>query len=102
MDRRATYLNAMTGQTTVNAMTPLYFDSDRETIDQAALSLVADGSDARSLRILHIRNTLDIARFAVSEVLVPMLRRRSNVTVGAELRALEFSQEGGLAPRALS
>jgi hypothetical protein len=99
MDRRATYLNAMTGLTTVNAMTPLYFDSDQETIDQAALSLVADGSDARSLRILHIRNTLDVARFAASSALLPELRRRSNVTVSDELRALEFSSDGSLVSR---
>jgi hypothetical protein len=83
-------------------MTPLYFDSDRETIDQAALSLVADGPDARSLRILHIRNTLDVARFAASSALLPELRRRSNVTVGAELRALEFASDGSLVARAPS
>jgi hypothetical protein len=99
LDRRITYLNAMTGLTTVNAMTPLYFDTDRETIEQAALSLVADGGAARSLRVLHIRSTLDVARFAASEALVPELRQHDGVRVEERFGALEFRDDGSLVAR---
>jgi hypothetical protein len=94
MDRRATYLNSITSMTTVSSMIPLYFPTDRETIDQALMSLVADGADARFLRIVHIRNTLDVARFSASQPLLEELRNRPGVRVSDELRPIEFLADG--------
>lgn len=96
MDREVTYLNSITSMTTVSGMIPLYFSTDRETIDRATMSLVIDATDVASLRIVHIRDTLDVARFAVSEPLVEELENRPGVRVDRELQPIEFLPDGTL------
>jgi hypothetical protein len=96
MDRPATYLNSLTSMTSVSSMIPMYFPTDYETIDQAMMSLVADRADLQALRIVHIRNTLDVAHFTVSEPLVEELQQRPGVRVSPELRPVRFLADGTL------
>jgi hypothetical protein len=65
IDRAATYVNAITAQNPFKGGIPIYFDTDREVIDQAlrTIGLV----EPEDMRIMRIRNTLNLSEVDVSE-----------------------------------
>lgn len=95
MDRQVTYLNAMTSRNTVTAQIPLYFDTDRETLEKASLSL-GDGVRPENVRLIRIRDTLSLSRVEVSEALLPELRNHPRIKRIGEPREIRFSADGSL------
>jgi Lactate racemase N-terminal domain len=94
MDHRFTYINALTAVQPQVAKIPIYFDSDREAIEQAIASLAI--TDGRPPAVVRILDTLSVAHFEASEALLPEINKRSLLkTIGAA-REMEFTVEGNL------
>lgn len=98
MNKRFTYLNAVTSRNTICSNIPLHFDSDLETLRQTLLSVGA--IEPRNLRLLRIRDTLSLTHIEASEALLPELRNHPNVAHIADLRDLPFDAERNLTPMA--
>lgn len=74
IDHPATFLNAFTGMTPENGRIPIFFETDREALSTAHFN--SGVFDPRDLRIVWIKNTLELERLYASE---PFLREaRSN------------------------
>ena len=98
LDRKATYINALTALTPQTAKIPIWFDSDREAITQALRSLALD--DARSARVVRIQDTLSLGELMVSSALVDSLRKRDDIELLGQSREMHFSDGGNLMPLA--
>ena len=94
MDRAVTYLNSMTSQHTVASHIPLYFDSDRETIEHAAST--SGSREPDDLRLIRIHDTLSLGRFEASQALIPQLQRHPRVTAISSLKDMSFDTKGRL------
>ncbi|MGC9327255.1 MAG: lactate racemase domain-containing protein [Candidatus Hinthialibacter sp.] len=96
MDKRVTYLNAVTSRNTICSNIPLHFETDREMLEQTLISL--GDIPAEKIRLLRIRDTLHLTRIEVSEALIPEMKQRSNISAVSALHELEFDKTGGLMP----
>lgn len=94
MDKRVTYVNAVTSRNALCADIPLNFDTDREMFDWMVRSI--GDVDAASLRMLHISDTLNLIHLRASEALLPELREHPHVESIGELHEMEFTPEGDL------
>lgn len=94
IDRRKTVINCLTGGHPTGAMTPVYFDTDRECLE-AALSTVglAPATDAR---ILWIANTLHLAEVECSQAYLEQARARDDLELLSDLRPLPLDEAGDL------
>jgi hypothetical protein len=94
IDWHPTRVNALTASTPRNIRLPLIFDNDREAVTTllgtVGLATPLDG------RIGWIRNTLEIARLAVSLNVLPELRQKIECEVIEDHLPLEFTDEGEL------
>ena len=97
MDPQITYTNAIVARNTGTARIPITFATDRETIEQAVLSLGA-GLHARDIRLIRIQNTLSLATIVASEALIEELRINPQVSSVARPAEMTFDPEGTLAP----
>lgn len=95
MNREVTYTNSITAQNTCTARIPIYFDSDREMVEKAIWSLGAKGGPDR-VRLIRIKDTLNLTRIEASEALLPELSSREQVSSIGELRPMRFDSEGRL------
>ena len=94
MDRKKTYMNAITGISPEKAAIPLYLDCDREVLE-AAISTIGDIPPAGA-RIVHIRNTNDIHRISVSEAYIDEIKANPDLTVRGEWRSVHFDDLGNI------
>ncbi len=94
MDRKKTYMNAITGISPEKAAIPMYFDSDREVLDAAFLT-IGDTPPAAA-RIVHISNTNDIHRISVSAAYRDEIEATPDLTVIGEWQPLVFDSTGKL------
>jgi hypothetical protein len=94
MDHRSTYINALTAVQPQVAKIPIYFDTDREAIEQAIASLAI--TDGREPGIVRILDTLSVANFEASEAMLPEIKKNSVLKIRSEAREMEFSTEGNL------
>jgi len=97
MDPQITYTNAIVARNTATARIPITFATDRETIEQAILSLGA-GTRAKDIRMIRIQNTLSLATIVASEALIGELRTNPQVSSAAMPSEMTFDPEGKLAP----
>jgi hypothetical protein len=86
MDYRATRINCLTAGYPEGAILPVHFDTDREVID-AALA-IAGTRRIDQVRLMRIRNTLDLQELQISEACL------------AEKRSTEFAPVGPTAEMA--
>ena len=93
IDYEAAYINSMTSTTTKGAYMPMAFPTDYDAIRGAIKT--SNITDMDKLRMMHIKNTLEITRFSVTPNMVDELKARGCEPLGpaAELR---FSPEGAL------
>src|SRR5438128_4021170 len=83
MDKRVTYVNAMTSLTPHGAKIPIHFDTDRECIAQALASLAIP--DTRQAKVVRIVDTLSLANLEVSETYANLIQQRSDLeTLGSQ------------------
>lgn len=95
MDVGATYANVITSMSLGGAAIPLIMNTDREAISLAVKSVVRVKPE--DCRIVHIRNTLDLAEIRVSE---PMLKEVKANPARFEIRStaqpFDFDADGTL------
>lgn len=95
MDKRSTYLNAITSLNTVCSNIPLHFDDDRELLQHTFKSL---GNLKNGVRILHIRDTLNLTTVEVSESMIDDVKKHPNVRHVSELYDMKFDENQQLVP----
>jgi hypothetical protein len=66
MDRQKTWMNAITGISPEKGAIPIHFASDREVLG-ACLETIGD-TPSLDVRIVHIKNTMDVRRISVSRI----------------------------------
>jgi hypothetical protein len=95
MDRDATRLNALTSGYIETAKLPLDFASDSTMLDAALASVGTKPPD--QVRLLWIRNTLELSELASSTPYLAEAAARGDLEILSEPIALEFDAEGNLA-----
>jgi hypothetical protein len=98
MDRRVTYVNALTSLTPNGAKIPIHFDTDREAIERGLNSLGL--SDPAQARVVRIADTLSLERVEISEALVSQLAGRPDLEPDGAAAALGFDTTDNLPPLA--
>ena len=94
MDHRITYINALTAVQPQVAKIPIYFDTDREALEQAIASLAI--TDGRAPTIVRIVDTLSVAHFEASEALLPEIKKRPLLEILGPAQPMEFGADGNL------
>ncbi len=95
MDRKATYINGITGITPEKVRLPMYYETDRESLD-AALATIGL-TEPEQARIVWISTTLDLAEVEVSEVYRAEIENREDLEIVREAQELPFDKKGNLA-----
>jgi len=94
IDHHATYMNAITSSCPEAARIPPYYDSDREVIDTALKTIGPVG--AQNTRIVHILDTLRLEEMYVSEVMLPEVEKRKDISVIGSPGPMKFNDKGNL------
>jgi hypothetical protein len=94
IDFEATAINSLTSCGPEDARIPLAFETDREAIAAVLMTLRPYTLD--DLRIVHIKNTLELINLMVSHGCVGELETASGVQVAPDPHVLEFSETGNL------
>jgi Domain of unknown function (DUF362) len=92
VDKRPTYLNALTASTPANARIPIHFPSDAEAL--ASLAPTVGKIDLYDVTYCRIRNTLELVHATVSENLIPSLY--PNVRVISEPFEMPFNSRSDI------
>lgn len=96
IDRQSTYMNALTSLKVLGSKIPIYFDSDREAIEQGLRTLASDQPE--KLRVVRIANTLSIDRLQVSEGCLHLLADPAGIKGIGTAQPMCFDAEGNLPP----
>lgn len=94
MDHRITYINALTAVQPQVAKIPIYFDTDREAVEQSVASLAI--TDGRAPTIVRIADTLSVAHFKASETLLPEIKKRPLLEILGPAKPMDFGADGNL------
>jgi len=94
IDMQATAVNALTSCCPEEAKIPMNFQTDREAI--AAALMTIRPHTLEELRIVHIKNSLELVDLMVSDGCLPDLVDTHHVAVSPEVQSLEFDQKGDL------
>ncbi len=97
IDFEATAINCLTACGPEGAFLPLTFETDREALAMAMMTLRP--FTLEDVRIVHIRNTLDPKRLLVSQGCLPFLEDRKDVRIIGEDLSLEFDAAGNIVSR---
>lgn len=96
IDRHATYINSITGISLEKAAIPMYVESDREAIEIAIRSLGLISAD--QVKIVRIKNTLELESVEVSEAYAQALRKRSDLEIVDPPGPIQFDRADNLMP----
>jgi hypothetical protein len=94
LDLKATVINVLTALTPFNAKLPVYFENDREAIEQGLKS--AGVEDLTRGRVVRIKNTLSLAEIEMSESYLDEVKSRSDLTITDEAVEMSFDAQGNL------
>jgi len=94
MDFQVTLVNCLTACCPESGKIPLTFQTDREAIAAALCTLRP--YDLEDIRIVHIKNTLELTHLMVSRGCLDHLETKNDPLVGEEDMALEFDNAGDL------
>jgi len=94
MDFQVTAINCLTSCCPEGGMIPLTYPNDREAIAAALMTLRPYTQD--DLRIVHIKNTLELSSLLVSKGCLAELKDKSGIDIGKDDLTLEFDQSGNL------
>jgi hypothetical protein len=72
----------------------LTYPNDLEAIAAALVTLRP--YTLEDVRIVHIKNTLELSTLAVSKGCLPGLHRKDGVEIGGDILSLEFDEDGNL------
>jgi hypothetical protein len=96
IDFKATATNAITAMTPEKGRIPIALETHREAVEAAFTSIGA--VDPEKARVIHIKNTLEMAHMDVSAALMDEIRHREEMQVVRELGPLSFDSKANLAP----
>jgi hypothetical protein len=96
LNLKYTYMNGLTSLGLQPAKIPIYFDSDREAIEAALASLAVP--DTEKVRVVRIVDTLNLARFQMSESYQSVINGHSGVTTLGTAREMQFDAAANLLP----
>jgi hypothetical protein len=91
---QAMYMNAITGGTPHLARVPVAFDTDREAV-HAAFGMIGL-TPSEPVRVVRIKNTLQLTEMDISEAMLPDVERNKQLTVTGEPSVLRFDSGGNL------
>ncbi|MBL7213005.1 MAG: DUF2088 domain-containing protein [Desulfobacteraceae bacterium] len=94
MDFQVTLVNCLTACCPESGKIPLTFPTDQEAIAAALRTLRP--YDLEDIRIVHIKNTLELKTIMVSEGCLDLLETKNNPMVGKDDMVLEFDGAGNL------
>jgi hypothetical protein len=102
LDLRATYINGLTSGIggVQRVKLPMFVPSDVDAI--CAGILCCGQGDPQQVRLVRIKNTLEIGELEVSESLLPAVLAHPRLDVLGEPAPLALDAEGNLAPAAVS
>ncbi|WP_371381204.1 lactate racemase domain-containing protein [Sporomusa aerivorans] len=93
-DREKSYPNVLTSTAIKNCFMPLILDNDRQAI-QAAVK-TSSISDWQNLKIIRIKNTLELGEFYVSESHIQEVRQYPDIEIVSEPTEWDFDANGNL------
>jgi hypothetical protein len=96
LDPKTTWVNAVTALMPANARVPMHFPTDREALATAMQTL--GRTDAKTAKVLWIKNTLSCESLLASAAYLDETRHRSDLTPQSELAPLAFDAHGDLLP----
>jgi hypothetical protein len=94
IDFQVTAVNCITSCCPESGKVPLAYPNDRAAVEAALMTLRPYTLD--DLRIVHIKNTLELSQLAVSRGCLPDLQGNEAVEIGGDTAGLEFDAEGNL------
>jgi hypothetical protein len=94
IDASATATNSIAGMTPEKGRTPLALPTDQEAVEAAFTTIGA--IKAEEARVVHIKNTLEIAELHISESLLEDMEKRDDLTLLKDLGSLAFDEAGAL------
>ena len=93
-DKKATYMNGLTGLGPQKSRIPFHYDTDLEVIE-AALNTIGL-TPPEEARVVRIQNTLQLGEVDISEILVEDAELRSDLEIISEAKAFTFDSSGNL------
>jgi hypothetical protein len=97
IDRKATYTNSLTSLGPQKSRIPVYFDTDKEAIEAAFLTVGI--REPHECMAVHIKSTLHLDLVEISEPLLEKAERREDLEVISEPKPLRFDEDGNLISR---
>jgi uncharacterized protein (DUF362 family) len=94
MDQNVTAINALTSLTPQSAKIPIHFETDREAITQALISLAL--TDTKQAKVVRIADTLSLGEMEVSEAYSEALQRRENLIATSGVTEMAFDSSNNL------
>jgi len=94
IDQKVTAVNALTALTPQSAKIPIHFDTDREAITQALISLAL--TDTRKARVVRIADTLSLEQMEVSESCLGLVKSIENLMVASAVEPMQFDSRDDL------
>ncbi|WP_371375906.1 lactate racemase domain-containing protein [Sporomusa aerivorans] len=95
IDFKATAINCLTGACPEKGRIPITLDSAREVI--AAALMICGPVEPEGVKMVWIKNTLELDQFYISRVLIPASVANPNLEILSDLMELPFDAEGNLA-----
>jgi hypothetical protein len=94
MDREGTYANGLTSTVVAPTKIATTLANDREAI-QASIK-TCNILDFENVKLVRIKNTLDISEIEVSEALLDDIREHENMEISSSLYEMSFDKAGNL------
>lgn len=90
----ATAINAIAANTPEKGRIPIALPTDKDAVETAINTIGA--VDPESVRLVHIKNTLEMGKLDISEALWKEAKERKDLVLVKELGPLSFDQAGNL------
>jgi len=94
IDYHAMYTNVLTSGFLNRAFVPLTCETDKEAITTATGTF--KGKDPDRVRVMRIKNTLQIEKLYISESLLQEARTRDDIQILGEMKPMKFDTQGHL------
>jgi hypothetical protein len=94
IDFQVTAINCLTACCPESGRIPLAYPNDRDALAAAMMTLRPSSVD--DVRIVHIKNTMELRRLLVSQGCLADLEGRADIEISDECVELEFDGEGNL------
>lgn len=96
INKKHMYINGITAQCPRKAAIPIYYETDRELLEQAlnTIGLV----EPHNAKIMRIKNTLHISELYVSENYLPEIKDSKNLEIISHLQEIKFDKNGNFKP----